>query len=48
MSHAISADGTAIGYDRLSGDGPVVVLVGGGLDDGTENIPLGEHLVVRR
>ena len=44
MPHVISADGTAIGYDRLSDDGPVVVLVSGGLDDGTENIPLGEHL----
>jgi pimeloyl-ACP methyl ester carboxylesterase len=44
MPHVDSADGTAIGYDRLSDEGPVLVLVGGGLDDGTENRPLGEHL----
>lgn len=44
MSQAISADGTTIGYDRLSDEGPVLVLVGGGLDDGTENVPLGTHL----
>lgn len=44
MAHVISADGTAIGYDRLGGDGPALVLVGGGLDDGSENVPLGEHL----
>ena len=40
MPHATSADGTVIGYDRLSDDGPAVVLVSGGLDDGTENLPL--------
>lgn len=44
MPHVTSADGTPIGYDWLSDEGPVVVLVGGGLDDGTENLPLGEHL----
>src|SRR5690606_42126515 len=44
MAHVISADGTAIGYDRLGGDGPALVLVGGGLDDGSENVPRGEHL----
>lgn len=44
MPHVTSTDGTPIGYDRLSDDGPVVVLVSGGLDDGTENLPLGEHL----
>lgn len=44
MAHVTSADGTSIGYDRLGGDGPVVVLVGGGLDDGSENVPLGEWL----
>ncbi|MBK8445593.1 MAG: alpha/beta hydrolase [Micropruina sp.] len=44
MTHTTSADGTLIGYDRLSDNGPVVVLVAGGLDDGTENIPLGAHL----
>ncbi|MBU2667043.1 alpha/beta fold hydrolase [Actinoplanes bogorensis] len=47
MPHVTSADGTSIGYDRLSDDGPTLVLVGGGLDDGTENIPLGEHLAGR-
>ncbi|MEU5551072.1 alpha/beta fold hydrolase [Micromonospora sp. NPDC047793] len=44
MPHVYSADGTSIGYDRLSDEGPALVLVGGGLDDGTENRPLGEHL----
>lgn len=44
MPHVRSADGTTIGYDRLSDDGATVVLVGGGLDDGAENVPLGEHL----
>ena len=44
MPHVTSADGTRIGYDQLSDEGPAVVLVGGGLDDGTENLPLGEHL----
>jgi pimeloyl-ACP methyl ester carboxylesterase len=44
MPHVTSADGTSIGYDRLSDAGPTLVLVGGGLDDGTENRPLGEHL----
>jgi len=44
MPHVTSSDGTTIGLDRLSGDGPALVLVGGGLDDGSENVPLGEHL----
>ena len=44
MPHVHSADGTSISYDQLSDEGPVLVLVGGGLDDGTENQPLGEHL----
>lgn len=47
MPHVNSADGTSIGYDLLSDRGPVVVLVGGGLDDGTENRPLGEYLAGR-
>ncbi len=34
-----SKDGTAIAY-TCGGDGPAVVLVGGGLDDGTENATL--------
>ncbi|NEA35735.1 alpha/beta fold hydrolase [Streptomyces sp. SID13031] len=44
MTHVTSADGTTIGYDRLSDDGPALVLVGGGLDDGAENVPLGDWL----
>jgi hypothetical protein len=44
MPHVTSADGTTIGYDRLSDDGPALILVAGGLDDGTENVPLGEWL----
>ncbi|GAB3764632.1 alpha/beta fold hydrolase [Microlunatus parietis] len=47
MPQVTSSDGTPIGYDQLSQDGPVVVLVSGGLDDGTENIPLGEDLARR-
>jgi pimeloyl-ACP methyl ester carboxylesterase len=44
MPHVTSADGTRIGYDWLSDDGPTVILVSGGLDDGSESLPLGEHL----
>lgn len=44
MAQVHSADGTSIGYDRLSDHGPTLVLVGGGLDDGTENQPVGEYL----
>src|ERR687892_2660347 len=39
MNHVISKDGTSIAYDR-QGSGPPVILVGGGLDDGSENAPL--------
>ena len=39
MDHATSKDGTAIAYLR-GGDGPAVVLVGGALDDGSENARL--------
>ena len=39
----LSRDGTPIAY-RKQGAGPAVVLVGGGLDDGSENVPLGEVL----
>ena len=46
MPHLTSADGTAIAYSR-HGDGPAVVLVGGGLDDGAENAPLAEELAAR-
>jgi pimeloyl-ACP methyl ester carboxylesterase len=39
MQRVTSKDGTSIAYDR-QGSGPVVILVGGGLDDGSENAPL--------
>jgi hypothetical protein len=39
MSRVTSRDGTTIAYTR-DGDGPPVILVGGGLDDGTENAAL--------
>ena len=38
-----SADGTSIAYNRQGG-GPAVILVGGGLDDGSENAPLAAEL----
>lgn len=38
-----SRDGTSIAYDRTGG-GPAVILVGGGLDDGSENAPLAPKL----
>ncbi|MTD13561.1 alpha/beta fold hydrolase [Nakamurella sp. YIM 132087] len=44
MPHIRSADGTAIGFDVFGNRGPAVVLVSGGLDDGSENVPLAEHL----
>lgn len=44
MPHVTSADGTPIGYDVLSEHGPAVILVSGGLDDGAENLPVGEAL----
>lgn len=43
MAHVTSQDGTPIAYTR-TGAGPPVVLVGGGLDDGTENAPLAPEL----
>ncbi|MGI5270173.1 alpha/beta fold hydrolase [Nonomuraea sp. CA-218870] len=43
MARVRSRDGTTIVYER-TGSGPVVVLVGGGLDDGTENGPLAQEL----
>jgi hypothetical protein len=41
-----SKDGTSIAYDRQGG-GPAVILVGGGLDDGSENAPLVPALAER-
>lgn len=38
-----SRDGTSIAYER-QGTGPAVILVGGGLDDGSENVPLAAEL----
>ena len=43
MTHVISADGTSIAYQR-DGNGPAVILIGGGLDDGSENAPLARAL----
>lgn len=43
MNHVTSKDGTSIAYDR-QGSGPAVILVGGGLDDGSENAPLAPEL----
>jgi pimeloyl-ACP methyl ester carboxylesterase len=39
MDFVTSRDGTSIAYERRGG-GPAVVLVGGGLDDGSENAAL--------
>jgi hypothetical protein len=39
MHRVISKDGTPIVSEAV-GTGPAVVLVGGGLDDGSENAPL--------
>jgi pimeloyl-ACP methyl ester carboxylesterase len=39
MPSVTSKDGTSIAYER-AGSGPAVILVGGGIDDGTENAPL--------
>ena len=46
MSFVRSSDGTRIAFSR-AGSGPAVVLVGGGLDDGSENAPLAEALAGR-
>lgn len=43
MSYVESEDGTRIAFTR-EGSGPAVVLVGGGLDDGSENAPLATEL----
>ncbi|MDR0345354.1 MAG: alpha/beta hydrolase [Nocardiopsaceae bacterium] len=46
MGVVVSRDGTSIAYDRR-GSGPAVILVGGGLDDGSENAPLAAALAGR-
>lgn len=46
MPTVTSNDGTRIAYSR-TGSGPAVVLVGGGLDDGSENAPLAPVLADR-
>jgi len=43
MNRVISKDGTSIAYERL-GRGPAVIMVTGGLDDGSENAPLAREL----
>jgi pimeloyl-ACP methyl ester carboxylesterase len=43
MSTVTSRDGTEIAFERR-GEGPPVILVGGGLDDGAENAPLAAAL----
>ena len=43
MNRVTSKDGTSIAYER-TGSGPAVILVGGGLDDGSENAPLALEL----
>lgn len=43
MAYLTSTDGTSIAYQR-DGSGPAVVLIGGGLDDGSENAPLAREL----
>ena len=46
MFRVTSKDGTSIAYHR-QGDGPAMILVGGGLDDGSENAPLVPELARR-
>jgi pimeloyl-ACP methyl ester carboxylesterase len=46
LPRVTSRDGTPIAYDR-QGAGPPVILVGGGLDDGSENAPLAAELADR-
>jgi hypothetical protein len=46
LPRVMSRDGTSIAYDR-QGAGPPVILVGGGLDDGSENAPLATELADR-
>jgi len=46
MNAVTSKDGTSIAYERM-GSGPAVILVGGGIDDGSENAPLVPELADR-
>lgn len=46
MNTVVSKDGTEIAYTK-PGDGPAVIIVGGGLDDGSENAPLASELSKR-
>jgi|SoiMethySBSTD1v2_1073268.scaffolds.fasta_scaffold51660_3 pimeloyl-ACP methyl ester carboxylesterase len=46
MKYVTSKDGTRISYEEV-GDGPAVLLVGGGLDDGSENAPLAPALATQ-
>lgn len=46
MDHVRSKDGTTIAYER-QGNGPAIILVTGGLDDGAENEPLAVELAQR-
>lgn len=43
QGRATSEDGTSIAYESI-GAGPCVILVSGGLDDGSENEPLAREL----
>ncbi|WP_130343228.1 alpha/beta fold hydrolase [Herbihabitans rhizosphaerae] len=46
MNRVTSKDGTPIAYER-GGSGPAIILVGGGLDDGSENATLVPELAKR-
>jgi hypothetical protein len=46
MPAVTSKDGTSISCER-AGSGPVVILIGGGIDDGSENAPLVPELAQR-
>jgi pimeloyl-ACP methyl ester carboxylesterase len=46
VSAVRSTDGTPIAFER-TGSGPAVILVGGGIDDGSENAPLVPELAER-
>jgi pimeloyl-ACP methyl ester carboxylesterase len=45
MDHVTSKDGTSIAFER-DGGGPAVILVGGAIDDGSENAPLVPELAL--